>query len=445
MSYKKIKHGIFFKNANCKLPFAYWKLPFANWKLPFPNCILPFASWSLPIALCLLLIVSCKSKTQTATVDPDIYYTCSMDPQVVESKPGKCPICQMDLTPVKKSSQQENNDEIALSPEQMQLGNIQVDTIKNAFIGNQMILTGTLNFDQTKVNDLSARVAGRIEKLYFKKIGDYVTKGAPLYDIYSEELNNAKQEYLLALQKKETLGNSIINFDYVISAAKNKLILWGMSGQQIKNINKDVMANPRTTFFSTASGYITELNLQEGDYVAEGGSIVKLAGLSTLWVEAQVYATQLSQLNNAKDVMVEIPDFAGKKIPGKISFENPELNPATRINLIRISIQNEGNQLKPGMSAYITVKTDGINALFLPSDAVLRDGKMAMVWLQTAQNKFKSVMVEIGMESGNMIEIKSGIHKNDEVVTSGAYLLQSEYIFRKGASPMGGDMGGMKM
>ena len=124
--------------------------------------------------LVVMLIVSCKNKTQI-TADPDIYYTCSMDPQVIESKPGKCPICHMDLTPVKKSNQQADNDELALSPEQMQLGNIQVDTIGNAFVGNQVVLTGTLNFDQTKINDVSARVGGRIEKLYFKKIGDYVS------------------------------------------------------------------------------------------------------------------------------------------------------------------------------------------------------------------------------------------------------------------------------
>jgi len=397
--------------------------------------------------LMMILIISCKNKTKTTqTTDPNIYYTCSMDPQVVESKPGKCPICNMQLTAVKKSTEQQNNNELQLSPEQMQLGNIQVDTIGKEFVGNQMILTGTLNFDQTKVNEVSARVGGRIEKLYFKKIGDYVSKGAPLYDIYSEELNNAKQEYLLALQKKETLGNSIINFDDIIDAAKNKLLLWGMSEQQIKNLNKDALANTKTTFFSTASGYITQLNLQEGDYVSEGGSIVKLAGLSDLWVEAQVYATQLSQLNKAKDVTIQIPDIPGKTIPGKISFQNPELNPATRINLIRINIPNKDNQLKPGMSAYITVKTGGVNALFLPSDAVLRDGKMAVVWIETSQNKFKSVMVETGMESGNRIEIKSGIHQNDVVVTSGAYLLQSEYVFRKGASPMEGmNMPGMKM
>lgn len=396
------------------------------------------------LLLVMILIASCNNKRQTAVIDPDVYYTCSMDPQVIEAKPGKCPICHMELVPVKKSAELKNNNELSLSPEQMQLGNIKIDTIRNELVNNQMVLTGVLNFDETKTNEVSARVAGRIEKLYFRRIGDYIAKGAPLYEIYSEELNNAKQEYLLALQKKATLGNSIVNFDDVISAAKNKLILWGMSEQQVRNINKDSLVNPRTTFYSTASGYVTALNLQEGDYVSEGSSIVKLAGLSTLWVEAQVYATQLSQLNNAKEVVVEIPDIPGKEIPGKISFQNPELNSSTRINLIRISIPNKNNQLKPGMAAYITVKTGGDNGLFLPTDAVLRNGKMAMVWLQTSQNKFKSAMVETGIESGDMIEIKSGIKPNDEVVTSGAYLLQSEYIFRKGASSMG-DMGGMKM
>jgi Cu(I)/Ag(I) efflux system membrane fusion protein len=405
-----------------------------------------FVFFSL-ILLTMMLIISCKNKTQKPqTTDPDVYYTCSMDPQVVESKPGKCPICHMELTPVKKSAAQKNDNELQLSPEQMRLGNIQVDTIGKEFVGNQISLTGTLNFDETKVNDVSARVGGRIEKLYFRKMGDYVTKGAPLYDIYSEELNNAKQEYLLALQKKAMLGNSQINFDDIIDAAKNKLLLWGMTERQIKNLNKKTLANNKTTFYSTASGYITELNLQEGDYVAEGRSVVKLAGLSDLWVEAQVYATQLSKINKASDVMVQILDFPGKKIPGKISFENPELNPASRINLIRINIPNKDNELKPGMAAYITVRTGGVNALFLPSDAVLRDGKMAMVWIETSQNKFKSVMVETGMESGDLIEIKSGIETNDVVVTSGAYLLQSEYVFRKGATPMQGmEMPGMKM
>jgi Cu(I)/Ag(I) efflux system membrane fusion protein len=397
------------------------------------------------LSLLLAYLFSCKNKTaKPPAAEANTYYTCPMDPQVVESKPGICPICHMKLVAVKKSVKQNNDNELDLSPQQMQLGNIKVDTIRNEFVGNHLLLTGILNFDQTKINTVSARLSGRVEKLYFKKTGDYVSLGDPLYEIYSEDLNNVKQEYLLAIQKRASLGNSIINFDDVIAAAKNKLQLWGLNEQQIKNINSSSVQNPRTTFYSTAAGYVTELPLREGDYVSEGGTVVKLAGLSTLWVEAQVYATQMAQINYKKEAMIEIPDYSVNKISGKISFENPELNTATRINLIRINISNPGNQLKPGMAAYITVETNGTNALALPIDAVLQDGKMSMVWLQTSQNKFRSAMVETGIASGDMIEIKSGIKSGDVVVTSGAYLLQSEYVFRKGASPMAG-MAGMKM
>ena len=384
-----------------------------------------------------LLLVACKNKKIETSADPDVYYTCSMDPQVKESQPGKCPVCKMDLAPVKKKKNQ-TTDEIELSPQQVQLGNIHMDTIRNGTIGDQMILTATLNVDQSKTNSVSARVMGRIDKLYFKNIGDYVSNGAKLFDLYSEELNNTKQEYLLALEKEKTLGNSQIDFSQLVLSAKNKLLLWGISEGQIQELMKNKNAAPLTTFYSNANGFITSLDVKEGDYVSEGGTVVKLADLSTLWVEAQVYSSQLSSIDRGGQAIVQFPDMPGKDVKGQIEFANPEINPDTRINLVRVTIPNPGNQLKPGMQAYVVIKSREKNSLYLPIDAVIRDARGASVWVQTSGNKFKYKMVEVGIESNDRIEIKSGLATGDVVVIGGAYLLNSEYIFTIGSNPMAG-------
>ena len=394
--------------------------------------------------LTILFLAACKDKKVTVEKKQDIYYTCSMDPQVIEYKPGKCPICHMELTQVKKTNG-EDKDEIHLSEQQIQLGNIQTDTIRDGSIENQVVLTGTLNFDQLKSTSVSSRVMGRIEKLYFKNTGDYVRKGSPLYDLYSEELNNAKQEYLLALEQKKTFANeSAIDYDQLLRSAKNKLLLWGLTEAQIKELESSRKPTPITTFFSTASGFITQLEIREGDYIMEGGTIAKLADLSTLWAEAQVYTSQMAEINSGSVATVQLPGFDGKEIKGRIEFINPEINPDTRINLIRVSIPNPNNQLKPGMPAYVVLKSPQRKTLTLPIDAVLRDGKGATVWVKTGTHSFKNKMVSVGLESNDQIEITSGLNAGDIVVITGAYLLQSEYIFKKGANPMTGhDMSNM--
>ena len=384
-----------------------------------------------------VVFAACKSKDKTPK-DPDTYYTCSMDPQVIEYKPGTCPICKMDLTPVKKSNGQ-MDDAIMLSEQQVQLGNIQTDTIRIGNIGDQVVLTATLNIDQTKTSSVSSRVMGRIERLYFKNVGDYISKGAPIYDLYSEELNNAKQEYLLALDRKKAFANETsIDFDQLLQSAKTKLLLWGMNEVQIQALAKRGEATPTTTFYSTASGFITALEIREGSYVMEGGTIVKLADMSTIWAEAQVYTSQLSAIDRNGKVTVQLPDMEGKEIKGSIEFVNPEINPDTRINLIRVSIPNPGNRLRPGMPAYVLLKNQQRNSMTLPSDAVIRDSRGATVWVKVDTNSFKSKMVKTGLESNDAIEIKSGLSAGDVVVIRGAYLLHSEYIFKRGANPMEG-------
>ena len=188
------------------------------------------------IACCILLIFfSCKNKKTEVTTKSDTYFTCSMHPQVMQDKPGDCPICGMKLIEAKKSNSDTTNA-IMLSDQQIQLGNISIDTIKNGSIGEQLVLPATLNMDQNKTNSVSARISGRIDKLYYKNLGEYIPKNTRLAEIYSEELNNAKQEYIMVLQKQKKFDSALIDFTNVISSAKNKLLLWGMTEGQVNQL-----------------------------------------------------------------------------------------------------------------------------------------------------------------------------------------------------------------
>jgi Cu(I)/Ag(I) efflux system membrane fusion protein len=392
----------------------------------------------LLIVILMLVIISCKSKN-TAVVEKDsnVFYTCSMHPQIMESQPGNCPICGMKLIVVQKNNALKEG-EIKLSDQQIQLGNIRIDTMRINLLGDQIALTATLYFDEMKTSTVSARVGGRIEHLYFKNMGDFIHKGDKLYDIYSEELNNAKQEYIMDVERQSALGNAVINFSQLLQSAKNKLQLWGMSDLQIQELAKNKKTSSNTTFYSTATGYVTALDSKEGDYIMEGATVVRLADLSTLWAEAQVYTSQLAQIDRNGIATVQIPDMPGKELKGTVEFVNPEINPDTRINLIRVSVPNQGNQLKPGMPAYVFIKSRKRDVISLPVDAVLQDANGATVWVETGKNTFKSRMVKTGLERDDVIEIKSGLQSGDVVVTSGVYLLNSEYIFKNGSSPMAG-------
>lgn len=384
----------------------------------------------------LVFFMSCKEKKMEHT-DHSTYYTCSMHPQVVSNKMGTCPICHMDLIMVKKQNNL-NAGEIYLNDEQLRLSNIKTDTLSIGNLNEKIVLTGILNYNQNERQSISSRIMGRIDKLYYKTIGDYVAAGSPLYEIYSEELNNAKQEYILAINKKKSFNNAVISVDEIIAAAANKLLLWGLSKNQINDLEQTQKTSNTTTFYSPSSGYITSIAIQEGSYVMEGGNIVDVANLSTLWVETQAYSSKLSFIQKNSSSKILLPNLDNLEMNAKVEFINPELNSNSRINTVRFTVTNNQHFLKPGMPVYVIIENPSTNSITLPIDAVIRDSKGATVWVQTGKNTFKSKMVEIGIENENKIEIKSGLTVKDVVVTSGAYLLNSEFIFKNGADPMAG-------
>ena len=386
------------------------------------------------ILFVITLILSCK-QTQI-TKEDQVFYTCSMDPQVVANKPGKCPICGMQLTPVKKGTTT-GTDDIELSDQQIHLGNILVDTIRKGQINNSLSFTGTLQLNASQTRSINARIMGRVEKLYVKSTGDYISKGTPLYELYSEELNNAKQEYIAALQRRHLFKDqTIIDFENLVQGSRNKLRLWGMTENQIRDLEKLKQAPFTTTFYSPDAGYVTTVDIVEGGYVMEGGTIIQIANLSTLWAEAQVYTSQMNKVPVGSKALVQLPD--GNEIKGTIEFSTPEIAPDSRVNIMRVQISNQGNRLKPGMSVVITVERSTRNSLTLPTDAIIHDARGATVWLQTGKNRFKSTMITTGIEMDGLTEITSGLNTGDVVVVRGAYLVHSEFVFKRGSDPMSG-------
>jgi len=367
----------------------------------------------------------------------EVVYTCSMHPQVQLDHPGKCPICGMDLIAEKKGTG-DGDATVVLSDQQMQLGGIRLDTVGASVLGDRMLLAGTVSTDETRSSTVTGRITGRIEKLYFKETAAYIRKGDKLYDLYSEELNNAKQEYLLALDRVETLKGGLVDLRQLATAAHNKLLLWGMSEGQVAELARTRQAPTTTSFYSPVSGYISAIESHEGDYLSAGTVVIRVADISSVLVEAQVYTSQLPYLDRNGSVTIRFPDLPGKEFTGKISLVNPELDPDQRISLVRIALKNPTGLLKPGMAAGVTITGGARSSLTLPESAVLRLPAGDMVWVQAGHDRFRPVMVQTGQESGGRIEVRAGLQPGDVVVSEGAYLVNSEYSLKHRTDAMAG-------
>jgi Cu(I)/Ag(I) efflux system membrane fusion protein len=386
------------------------------------------------------LLVACNSKNKedhsAHQSDEGVYYTCSMDPQVKEDKPGKCPICHMDLTPMKKDNSASN--EIMLSDQQIKLGNINVQTISETENSLRESYTGVLTLNQEKIKSISARAMGRIEKLYFKTEGDYIKKNQAVYQLYSEDIAIAKQDYFTAYKQLSMPGDFGKNAKSMLNAAKQKLLFFGLSNSQIESIKSTSQISPYTTFYSTYSGYISEITTTEGSYVMEGAAIIKLADLSSLWLETQVNVNYAKSLKIGQSAKLSFTDYPNSDVNAKISFINPEINSDSRLLLIRMEVPNSNLLLKPGMQAVARLTQSNLKAMFIPIDAVIRDENASYIWVEKSHGIFENVMVETGAEANGMIEIKSELDPSKKVVITGAYAINSEYKFRKGSDPMAG-------
>lgn len=360
-------------------------------------------------------------------------YTCPMHPQIVQNEPGTCPICGMDLVPVSQNGAEKG--ELMLSESQIALGNIKTARIKYGDVQSTTILAGKLVLDQTQTDVISSRATGRIEKLFIKETGQTVQKGQPLYELYSEELLTLQREYLLALKQNQELGQENPRFASFLEAARQKLLLFGLTQNQVIALSGNKNLNARVTFVAPSAGVVTDLAVAEGQYVSEGAILYRLSKLSRIWVEAELYPQEITQVQAGDQVHVAVQGFA-ENVPAKVTFISPEYRQGSQVATLRAELPNTESQYLPGMQASVRLPGKNGNTLVLPTDAIIRDGRGSHVWVETGKNTFQARKVTLGEESADRVAILSGIKENEKVVTSGTYLLYSEFVLKKGADPM---------
>lgn len=387
------------------------------------------------LAIVTLSTQSCSDeKHQTESHASAQKYTCPMHPQVIQDVPGTCPICAMDLVPVSAVG---NKGELVLSESQIQLANIKTTVLDAGSFNTSIVLNARIVSNPEFTDVISSRYAGRIEKLFVKETGVAVAKGQPLFQIYSEELQTLQQDYLLQVKQAAAFPEEKI-YATLKEAAKNKLRLFGYSNSQIESLARGNKISPLVTVNATASGIVNTLSVSEGQYVAEGTPVLQLENLSKLWLEADVYPNEAESIKRGTLLQISVVGFPEINQTIKIDFITPQLEPGTQILKVRGSIQSR-ELLQPGMQATARLPKAVIaKAKALPLDAVIRDERGAHVWVKTGKNTFAPKMVKTGEEDANQIIIIEGLDGVQEVVVSGAYLLWSEFVLKKGSDAMKG-------
>jgi membrane fusion protein, copper/silver efflux system len=381
--------------------------------------------------LFLSLISSCKKEVHQHA---ESYYTCPMHPSVRSDRPGACPVCNMALVQVKSNheNKQDHSNMVMLSNEKRALAHIITDTVKSTAMNEQTTLVGTVSANENNVATIAARVKGRIDQLFIRQQGERIVNGQALYSIYSEELLADQNDYLSTLRQLKKFPGQTATINKMIDGGREKLLLWGMTELQIKKLETTRQASAQLTYYSAYRGFVSKLMINEGEYTEIGKPLFQITDLQSVWIETQVYSNEMQYLHANSEAAITIEGLPQKTFKGRIVFYNPALEENSKINLVRFMVENDHAMIKPGMMARVTIDHHQKQALAIPKGALLI-GRMKMVWIEVEPGMFESRTVETGIENKKLVEIRSGLKEGELIVTSGAYLLNSEFILKQGA------------
>lgn len=386
------------------------------------------------ISMILISLIGCnmnENKSNQYQSKSKEYWTCTMHPEVRSDKPGACPICNMDLvkrvegeSEMESSSDEEMTGMISLSNKKQVLANISTIEVKKEKLFEQISAYSYLDFAENSRKTISAKFNGRIEKLFVDKTGDYVKKGQPLFEIYSPDLVQAQNDFLIALKNSDNSS--------LLKSAKKKLEIFGLTEEQIQNLQQTKELNIKLTYYSPANGIVIEKKIQEGDYVNEGTKIYDVADLSTLWNISEVYENNLNTIKIGSTVKLRLKAYPGEEFNGRVTFIYPVVNSQSRTVKVRSEFSSHGGKLKPQMYGETVFTKDGGYGLVVPIDAVIVAGKRVVVWVKTSDGMFEARNVTIGNRYGDKYHILSGLNEGEEVAASGGFLIDSESQLKSG-------------
>ena len=335
---------------------------------------------------------------------------------------------------------------ITIDPRRQQLVGVRTVSVERATIAPTIRATGTVRYDETRQAEVNLKVEGWIRDLFVDYTGQAVARGQRLFTLFSPELLATENEYLLALRTRDELvaalptqseptpqlAQSRDYADRLVAAARQRLALWDLPEAQIRTLEETRKPQALMTFTSPANGYVIEKQAIAGMRVMPGQTLYKIADLSVVWVEADIYEREMSLLRVGQSASVTLDAYPGEMFPGRAVYIYPYVEEQSRTVKVRLQFSNPRGRLKPGMFANVELQTAGRTALTVPVDAVLDSGTQQVVFIAEDEGRFTPRPVKIGIRLSDRVEILDGVKEGEQVASSATFFLDSESQLRAG-------------
>jgi membrane fusion protein, copper/silver efflux system len=365
-----------------------------------------------------------------------LYYVDPMHPWYKSDKPGIAPDCGMKLEPVYAGEAAPTSEAAAPSPDMMliaqdkqQLIGLKYGQAEWMTEGQPIHASGRVAVDETRVSRVHSKVEGWIEHVSADFTGQMVQKGQPLLTLYSPEMLASQQELLLALKARTLMSHSSLaeaagNSESLVEAARRRLELWDLKGEQIAEVERTGKPVKSIPLYSPASGFLTARNAFPGQKIMPETELYAITDLSRVWVMADVSESDAPQVRMGQSARITLP--GGAALTARVAYLQPQIDPTTRTLKVRLDVANGAMRLRPDEFVEVGMQIGAARRLMVPADAVLDSGTAKTIFLDKGNGYFEPRQVETGQRIGDRVEIVKGLTAEERIVTSGAFLLNSE-------------------